>query len=216
MRNNCFIGNDDRIAPVVLSESSYDVQSSFVQHKTRLLSATQCEFISIATGGSLFHEGDYGAFTCEMSDLQACSLAAIMKAGTDIPCEHSLQAIAEEQSSTGKWNGTTTFILCKNTNFNLDGSGSLELSQSNVRILCGPEGRQVNNCVLEKGATQISVMNGKEPVDNVSIFGLTFSQASFVNVAVRTPSDVLLYDCLFKVRLGIWLCKTSTGSNTCF
>lgn len=201
MRNNCFIGNDDLIAPVVLSESSYDVQSSFVQHKTKTLSATQCEFLAVFMGGSLFDDEDVrGTFTCEMSDLPVCSAAALLKVGAEIPCERSLQLIAEAEDGAENGNATTTFILCKNTDFNVDESGSLELRQSNVRILCGPEGSQGNSCVLERGSTQISIMNERMPVDNVSIRGLTFSQASSVNVAVLTPSDVVLYDCLFKVR----------------
>ena len=197
MRNNCFFSNNDRIVPVVISKSSYDVESSFVQHKTSLLSATQCEFLSIDMGGSLFDEGSYGDFTCELSDSQVC---ASLKSGTDIPCERTLRAILDEERNAERGNATRTFILCKNTNFNVDESGTLELSQSNIRILCGPEGRQANNCVLEKGSIQISVMNEEVPVEKVSILGLTFSQARVVNVAVQTPSDVVLSDCLFKVR----------------
>ncbi len=204
MRNNCFIGNDDRIAPVVLSQTSYDVQSSFVQHKTGLLSSTQCEFLAIAMGGSLFDDGDYsGTFICDVSDLPVCSVTALLKAGTGVPCERSLQAIAEAEMGAENGNATATFILCKNTTFDVDEMGTLELRRSNVRILCGPEGRQENNCVLERGSTQISIMNEKLSVDNVSIRGLTFSQASLINVAVLTPSDVMLYDCLFKVRKEI-------------
>lgn len=203
MRNNCFFSNDGRIAPVVLSKSSYDVESSFVQHTTRLLSATKCEFLSIDMGGVLFDEGDFGTFTCEMSDLQVCSGPTVLKAGNDIPCERSLQSIADGERNGNEENATSTFILCKNTNFNVDELGTLRLGQSNIRILCGPEGRQINNCVFENGSTQISILNEMVPVDNVSILGVTFSQASFVNVAVQTPSDVLLSDCVFRVRLEI-------------
>jgi hypothetical protein len=203
MRNNCFIDNDDRIAPVILSKTSFNVQSSFVQHKTNVLSATQCEFLSIAMAGSSLDEGYHGSFTCEMSDMPACSVPALRKADIDIPCERSLQGIVEIERNVGIGNLTRTFILCSNTNFNVDEFGPLDLQQSNIRILCGPEGRQLNNCVLEQGSIQISVMSDEASIENVSISGLTFTQASLVNVAVQTPSEVLLNDCVFKVRPNV-------------
>jgi hypothetical protein len=131
-------------------------------------------------------------------------------------CVDSLDRIFEaEQAVEDDTNGTRTYILCPNTTYYvaiaLNGSGSpvegehpLTISRSNVLILCGEDGSSTNNCLLSGGREQLvfaDVFETNQSVTNALVRGLTFTDALTRNVAVRNNGQLVLDDCVFKVRL---------------
>jgi len=122
-------------------------------------------------------------------------------------------------------NETLNIELCEDTVYEIGGDGTqppIIISQSNVRLSCGENGRG-KGCVLSGGDSQIIVMNARQlraskqtdlpfvdsslleilqghtNLENVEIMGLTFESAKVNNVYVSTQSDVTIKGCTFTV-----------------
>ena len=57
MDHNCFVGNDERVAPVVVDGTEVHAEVSFLQRRSAAVAPTGCEFISIVKTGSLDESG---------------------------------------------------------------------------------------------------------------------------------------------------------------
>lgn len=211
MRNNCIMGNDNAIVPVVAENSQVEVASNFVQRNKVM--ATACEFVSMVAGGSLYSTTIFETnnYTCIPSDATYCSASTLAKVFDKIPCIDSLQQIFDNESSSlssghamdDEW--SRTYILCSNTTYSAQSSPAIIIGRSNVRILCGPNGKSLNKCVIQGGEVQLSLQDffhtGGPPVTDSHVRGLTFADASYINVhSAFQQSQVEFYDCIFRVR----------------
>ena len=201
LHNNCFLGNNEAIAPVVIEESSIIADTNFVQRMSDL-PPSGCAFVSQVTAGeSIYATTNFTDtnFTCVDSDAPVCGVSARSK-HVDTPCLKSVNVIAEKEAAVVHDEFTRTYILCPNSTFAVN--VGLALEKSNVRILCGPDGASSNDCVLKGGSIQVSIVPHKSAVVDGRIHGLTFSGAAVANVFMSTtsPSHFWLEDCVFRVR----------------
>jgi hypothetical protein len=220
MRDNCFIGNDDHIVPVIVENSLVDVRDSFVQRQSDIPTPTQCQFLSVT-----LLERNY---SCAPSDAHACSASSLSKVLDEIPCLNSLDGIDKIESEIENDQWTRTYILCANTTFTVGSTGDISgprkassgpivIGRPNIRIICGPDAKSRNGCVVSGGKLQLAIQDVFQtgrPATNGYVRGLTFTGASSVNVLAVYPSDVEFRDCIFRVSElcggKSYLCKVAT------
>ena len=202
MQNNCIMGNDPGIVPVVVAHqqqpSRVEVASNFVQN----LGGNKCDFLSVVTGGSLYSTLHNHNGTCIRSDAFFCGASTLNKVLDQIPCMDSLQPILDNELSVSghdimedEW-PTRTYILCPNTTFSA--STAITISKPNVRILCSPDGSSQHNCVIQGGQEQL-VLQGSGVYH---VRGVTFADASYINVhCAFSHVQAELDDCIFRVRV---------------
>jgi hypothetical protein len=211
--NNCFLGNDERIAPIVNQNGAVQTSASFVHRQTTTLPSTKCEFVSRVTEGTLDRLGfESVVFACEDSDASVCNAAALYKVYT--PCLNSLDDIYHGEESLLSAEMTRTYILCPRTLYKIgsmndengnpfDGSLPIIINHPNMRVLCGADGKSDNECVITGGVVQLGIFDefytGGPPATDASVHGVTFTGASSVNVLASFPGDVLFHDCIFRV-----------------
>jgi len=209
LNNNCFLDNDDTIAPVVnLNHAVLQTYSNSVQRSTAELPPTKCQFISFADA---LHKDSFDSttFGCEEADTPVCTAKALSKVTPT--CADRLDDIYDSEQDLESDEGTRTYRLCPNTTFGVKTVGELSgdqnvplvIGRSNIQVLCGADGFSHNSCVLSGGAHQMTVHNefrvdGDVPPENVLIHGITFKDALSTNVAVKMPCDVEFKDCIFE------------------
>jgi hypothetical protein len=216
LHTNCFIDNDQRIAPIVTENQRGEVQTtlSFVQRLSDELPPTGCEFLTTVTSGTLDQLGFQDvAFTCEKSDAAVCTASSLSKA--DPPCLTSLDDVYHFEANLTDGRSLRTYILCPGTKFEVgsrnvnngtpsDGSYPIIINRPNMRVLCGADGSSENDCVIIGGDVQLGIIDefntGGLPATNSLVRGITFTGASLLNIQATFPCHVIVQDCIFRVR----------------
>lgn len=179
LHNNCWIGNDDVIAPVVNDgHSQIQMNKNSVQRQTTDLPPTGCEF---ASHGRLekdtFNHTEKHA--CRKSDSAVCTAFAFSKIRNSQPCIDNLQVIHDAEKDLETDDSTRTYRICPDTEFNMltKGTGNqsppIVIGRSNIHIICGADGKSSNQCILKGGYIQMSIHNEfmitKFPAKNVVV-----------------------------------------------
>jgi hypothetical protein len=208
--NTCFLDNDDRIAPVAREGGGLSAFSNSVQRNSSVLPVTSCEFIST---GVLERNGfNESEFNCTSADVPVCTATALSKVETT--CFEDFSDIYDMEEDTESDEGTRTYRLCGNQEYNIRTSDAeddnrenttlpLILGRSNVHVLCGASGSSSNLCTLRGGTYQLTIVDdyrAGKPFQNILVQGLTFQEAKSYNVATGSNNDVMLKDCIFSVR----------------
>lgn len=224
LRNNCFLGNDATITPIVTNRASFQTYDSFYQHRGSGIPPTGCRFVAEVTRGSLDHDDfERSQFNCYTpSSTNVCGLANLTSID-QFPCEATLNDIYQNEQTLDDTSYVRTYILCPqkiysigfldSTTVNSNAiSAPLVLGRPNVHILCGVDGKSSNNCVLEGGSFQLGVMHSVAGVsafvDNILVQGVSFTQGQEANIVIDAPCNVLIQKCIFTVR-----CKQSYLRN---
>lgn len=215
LHDNCFLGNDERIAPIVMEDGTLETSSTFVHRQKVHLPPTGCEFAARVAQGKLSRVGIKEVlFSCIPSDSSVCTASSLPR--VELPCLTTLDDIyhGEEILNTTDAEQTRTYVLCPQTTYLIASmndesgklvSGSLPIivNHPNLRVLCGADGKQDNRCIIYGGVVQLGIFDEFQTqgpsATNVLVQGLTFSAASSVNVLARFPGDVFFRDCLFTV-----------------
>ncbi|CAB9517547.1 expressed unknown protein [Seminavis robusta] len=207
LRDNCFIGNQDDIAPVVATSATVDADNNFNQRTSSTLSSTNCEFIAHNTTLSASGAG----FVCEPSDAQVCATKS--SSTYRVPCVGYLDDIYFSEFDVIDSSLPRTYLLCSDTVFRvgsrhevdgtpIGGSYPIVLGRSNVRVLCGVDGKVENGCSVVNGVVQVAhfdeFQTGGLPIFKSLVSGVTFSGASAINALVSGAGDVTFRDCIFK------------------
>jgi hypothetical protein len=148
----------------------------------------------------------------------AIFLLASIAIQAEADCFDSLDPIrvAEEALEDDSELLVRTYVLCPHTVFEVakvfmqDGSPKngqypLVLGRSNIHILCGVDGKSENDCVLSGGLFHVGFYDEWETgkaVTNALVQGLTFHDAKNTNILAENAGDILLRDCIFKVRIS--------------
>lgn len=207
LRDNCFINNDDHIVPVAVDNTDLKAESNFVQRASATATPTSCDFASIVTSGRMYTtniDGIETNFTCTESDAAFCPATSVLnKLQERIPCMNSLAFIKEVETRVQHDAWTRTYILCPDTIFTIDDYQGLYLTRSNVRIYCGINGKRDSHCDWQGGTVQLAI--GKNVgshhgplVTNIVVSGVTFTNASDINVHAMSSTRVSLKDCMFR------------------
>jgi hypothetical protein len=132
---------------------------------------------------------------------------------SEIPeCYDTILALTERMKSLPAADHKQ-FVLCPNTRFDIgfffdEGTncctgGDLLLSPANnTRIQCGESGSSSGNCSLNSGEVQLIYFGADAedtPNQNVTIVGITFTNASYHMNLLAAPGDITFIDCVFKV-----------------
>lgn len=212
--SNCFMGNDEAITPVVVQQPPTDVQArlNFNQRTTSVLPNTNCEFV--ATNSSTTTSSD--TFVCTSSDSDVCQAKAT--AHYRYPCVSYLDDIYFSEWDVDNSDVPRTYILCPQSTFRVGsrhdsdgtpqgGSYPIILGHSNIRVLCGADGRLENGCDVENGVVQIAhfdeFQTGGQPIVNTLVQGISFSKASAINALISGSGDVVIRDCVFKDNANV-------------
>lgn len=206
MRRNCFVGNDERIAPVVVDQAEVYAEGSFLHRRSAEVAPTGCEFISKVESGSLdeseFNQTDFACMVYSTTDVCTASIARNIT--TKMPCETSLDNIETSEESLVSTGLTRTYILCPETKYDI-GSTPIAIGQPNTRILCGITGDSNNKCILSGGLVQLEVSDkfwtsvASPPAVNTLVQGVRFERATATNILIKYPGEILLVDCVFLV-----------------
>lgn len=211
LHHNCFIGNDDGIAPVVAQHSTVHFGSNFNTRTTSQLSKSNCEFIA-QNRTSLATED----FVCENSDASVCT--ANHTPEYRFPCTSYLDDIYFSESDVKDSTVQRTYVLCPDTVFRvgsrhdqdgtpLGGSYPIILGRSNIRVLCGANGSFDNGCEVINGVVQVAHFdefgNNNGPIANALVQGISFSGASAINALVSGTGDVVFRDCVFRENSNV-------------
>lgn len=210
LENNCFVGNDAGIAPVVVENASVNAKSNFNQRTTNVIPNSGCEFVSHGVmTGAVTPKMEY---VCEASDSPVCSNSQDTPSFR-FPCVSYLDSIYFGEEQIVNANIPRTYLLCPNTVFRVGsrhtdegipvgGSYPIILGRSNIRVLCGVDGRLENNCQILNGVVQVAHFDeygtGGLPITNALVQGISFSGASSINVLISGKGDVVIQDCEFK------------------
>jgi len=224
LHNNCFVDNDDAIAPVLNQDGQVHLHSNSVQRETSVLPTTKCDFVSTGmyddnmgtAGGDAKSPFDPLARSCQQHDSDVCTASVLQEARGQVPCITDLQYIYDAEQQLESDAVTRTYRLCPDTDFDIQpisvGSGidkvtaydspPLIFGRSNIHVLCGADGKSSNRCVLKGGSIQVGIHDEfktgvNEPLENVICKGLTFTDATTANVYATLSSDVLFDDCVF-------------------
>jgi hypothetical protein len=204
MRDNCFIGNNDAIAPVLAVSTTVEANSNFNQRMTSQVSSTLCEFIA--------YDFDLGGYVCKNSDAHVCT-SAKPSSQYRFPCISYLDDIYFSEWDVANASLPRTYILCPGTVFRvgsrhdddgtpIGGSYPIILGRSNVRVLCGVDGSIGNGCEVVHGVVQVAHFDefnmGGLPIDNCLVSGVSFAGASAINALVSGTGKVSFQDCLFR------------------
>jgi len=158
MRNNCFVGNSESIAPVVVDEAQVFASGSFLQRTSSEVAPTGCEFISkVKTGSLLESEFEWTDFDCLVySRTNICTASIARNFTTSMPCEEKLEDIFTNEVNVLSTKIVRTYILCPDTNYNV-GSSPIVIGQPNTHVICGINGDSNNDCILKGGSVQLMV-----------------------------------------------------------
>ena len=206
MRSNCFVGNDESIAPIVADKVEVHTEALFLQRRSATMAPTGCEFISHVKTGSLdvsaFNQTEYNCMIYQKVDI--CTASIAKKVANKMPCESSLDSIAANEANIESSSPVRTYVLCPDTTYNV-GSSPLALSRPNMHIICGINGDSDNECILSGGAVQLVVSEEywigetRMPALNILLRGIRFVRATSTNVLIDTAGEVLFHDCAFSV-----------------
>lgn len=203
MRDNCFVGNDDGIAPVVAQSAMINAVSNFNQRTTSRLSQSNCEFIAHNTTGT------GGAFACQPSDASVCTAKST---NYRFACISYLDEIYFSEWDVSDSTIPRTYILCTDSVFRIGsrhdsdgtpigGSYPIILGRSNIRVICGLDGKIDNGCNVVNGVVQVAhfdeYQTGGTPIENAEVHGISFSGASAINALVSGTGDVVFNNCVF-------------------
>ena len=208
LKNNCFVGNDAGITPVIAQQSSVEANSNFHQRASNNLPNTGCEFIAhnVMTDADNLNKG----FVCEASDAPVCT--SKRPVNYRYPCVSYLDEIYFTESDITDPSIPRTYLLCPNTVFRVGsrhtdegtpvgGSYPIILGRSNIRVLCGIDGKFGNNCLIRNGVVQVAhfdeFQTGGIPINNALVQGISFSSASSINALISGKGDVVFRDCAF-------------------
>ena len=208
LNSNCFIGNSDDITPVVISQQSSQTamvkrRLNFNQRTTSFLSNTNCEFMA-------YTQQNATTFLCEPSDGEVC----VAKGTSDYgyPCITYLDDIYFSEWDVTDDSIPRSYILCPQTTFRVGsrhtedgtpqgGSYPSILGRSNIRVLCGANGKIENDCNVVNGIVQVALFDefqtGGQPIENALVQGISFSKATAMNALISGSGDVVLRDCIF-------------------
>ena len=205
LRDNCFIGNDDAIAPVLAVSASVQAKANFNQRMSSQLSNTNCEFIA-------YGDFDSTGYDCKNSDASVCT-TSIPSSRYRFPCISYLDDIYFSEWDVVNASVPRTYILCPDTVFRvgsrhdedgtpLGGSYPIILGRSNVRVLCGVDGSLGNGCDVVNGVVQVAHFDefktGGRPIYNCLVAGVSFVGASAINALVSATGKVTFQNCLFR------------------
>jgi hypothetical protein len=204
MQDHCFLGNDNRIASVVISDkekTQIQTMGKFMQRQTEDMPPTKCDFLAAKSGkadgiaGQMLTIQNFsqGGSDREAADSVTCTASAYLKNADkgkhEIPCVESLDDIYHTEATVTNEHSVRTYILCPNRTYEIrsknknanNGSAPIIIGRSNVHVLCGADGNSDNNCVLNGGEVQLAVydeFNIKHSVDNTLVQGVTFTEAN--------------------------------------
>ena len=205
MDHNCFVGNDERVAPVVVDGTEVHAEVSFLQRRSAAVAPTGCEFISIVKTGSLdengFQQTEFNCMLNSQTDICAASIAKSF--ARKMPCERSLGSIAKNEANVEFLDRVRTYILCPDTKYIVE--SSIEIGQHNMHLICGINGDSNNQCVLSGGGVQVEVSDlywtggARVPAINVLLHGIRFERAASANVWIKYPGQFMFRDCFFSV-----------------
>ena len=217
-RDNCFLGNDATITPIVTNRASFQTYGSFYQRRGSGIPPTGCHFVAEVTRGSLddddFERSQFNCYTPSSTNVCGArddNLTSIEK----FPCEATLNDIYQNEQTLDDTSYVRTYILCPQKIYSIGSldattvhsnaiSAPLVLGRPNVHILCGVDGKSSNNCVLEGGSFQLGVMltvAGETAfVDNILVQGVSFTQSKDANIVIDAHCNVLIQKCIFTVR----------------
>ena len=220
MRSNCFVSNDERIAPAIVDQAQVFAAASFVQRRSDDVAPTGCEFISKVTAGSLQEsEFDLTEFECMSSTTADVCTAMISDTMTqEMPCEESLAAITTNESRIQNTSLLRTYILCPEKQYMVGSSSPIVIGQPNMHVICGIDGNVNNGCVLWGGLVQLEMSDMYRTTGSIGaatntlVQGLTFEKASGTNVLAQYPGELLIRNCAFLVRSQV---QEERSSHTC-
>jgi hypothetical protein len=209
LKNNCFIGNDDSIAPVIAENAAVYTTSNFNQRISSALPNSGCAFIghNVMTDSVTLKKG----YVCEADDAPVCT--SQRPATYRYPCVSYLDEIYFSEWEVSDASISRSYILCPNTDFRvgsrhtdegtpIGGSYPIILGRSNVRILCGVDGKYENNCQILNGVVQVAhfdeFQTGGSPITDTLVQGIAFSGASSINALIASKGSVVFRDCSFK------------------
>jgi len=131
---------------------------------------------------------------------------------TNTDCLTSLQDMFDAELNVKEVLALRKYILCPNTTFEIaseydsdgnpmDGDPPIIVGRPNVHVFCGEDGNSDNNCVLKGGIVHVGIyneFNTQGPwVTNSILSGLTFSDASDLNILADFQANVIIRDCIF-------------------
>lgn len=200
---SCFVGNEPTLTPILALRSTDHIDDVFWQRRNpdALVPVTYCPLL--ASSDSLD-----GPFTCvSPTSLLTCSARCLTNVTAPLlPCEPSLTDIQRNEEGIVNENIVRTYILCPMTEYEME--NPLVITRPNTRILCGADGKSRNDCRLTGGAVQLkvdgtlaphSIFSGAQPLSNLLIHGVTFTEGEKTNVLVKYPCDLTLEKCIFMV-----------------
>lgn len=208
LHNNCFLGNDNDITPLVSQSSTIYAESNFNQRTSSNLPKSNCDFIARNQTGP--------EFVCEAADAMVCKATAPQN--YRYPCVTYLDDIYFSEWDVRDSSVTRTYLLCADTTFRvgsrhddngtpMGGSYPIILGRSNIRVLCGADGKLENNCAVRDGVVQVAHFDefdtNKAPIENAFVSGISFQEASAINVLVSGAGDVDFQDCVFKSNANV-------------
>jgi len=219
MRSNCFVGNDERIAPAIVDQAQVFASASFVQRRSDDVAPTGCEFISKVTAGSLQEsEFDHTEFDCVSSTTTDFCTAIISDTmSQEMPCEESLAAITTNESRIQNTSLVRTYVLCPEKQY-MVGSSPIVIGQPNMHVICGVDGDVNNDCVLWGGLVQLKLSDMYQTTGSVGaatntlVQGLTFKKASGTNILAQYPGELLIRNCAFLASSHV---REKLSGHTC-
>ena len=148
-----------------------------------------------------------------LPSLMAAENATTTTTTTGSNCWDNTTKIWVDMNATSAYE-PKTYVLCPHRTYQIgfsyrDGTccteGDAPLSaRSNVRFLCGEDGRAENNCVFTGGIAQFVASNllwGGADVFNVQVEGLTFTQAMVSSILIGNKGFIEFKNCVVRVRL---------------
>ena len=129
-------------------------------------------------------------------------------------CWDNTTEVYNHINTNGPFFELQTYVLCPNKTYTIgweefDGSccdhGERQLTvRSNVKFMCGEDGKLENNCIFTGGMAQLVGFGDgpwEEEAFNVHIEGLTFARGGDVSSAfLAVKGEITFKNCVFRVR----------------
>lgn len=213
MEDNCFVGGNPRIVPVINEGGVIiDNNRTFVQRYEEVKNKTQCDYRAEVKTGTLEDPDESFLSACHVSNGKVCTASSIRK--VDVPCLRSLDEIFLNEVKIVNSNTTRTYLLCPKSEYRIDhddpslvasmpSSMPIIFGRPNMHVLCGATGSAKGDCVVTGGERHVDVLkifgNQSPPITNAFISGVSFVDARSSNVHVQSDSNIHFHDCLFEV-----------------
>ncbi len=113
------------------------------------------------------------------------------------------------------------FVLCPNTTFAVASNEPLRMLLNDSYVICGSQGAVTDLCIIEGGATQVSIQDSIVPgyaLQVVEFRGVTFQGAteSSIDASAGSATTAFFLNCLWDVRHHVYQCIAALGFRVCY